>query len=116
VQQQLGERAGGVYSRATMHTPANITLEAMTQLKALGCDGLVALGGGSTIGLGKALALRAGLPQVVVPTTYARSEMTPILGETEGGQKTTQRSPKVATVRAAVLSRCVGSAQLPLAG
>jgi hypothetical protein len=45
--------------------------------------------------LGKALALRTGLPQVAVPTTYAGSEMTPTLGETEGGRKTTQRTPQV---------------------
>lgn len=55
----------------------------------------MALGGGSTIGLGKALALRTDLPQIAVPATYAGSETTSILGETEGGRKTTQRSPKV---------------------
>jgi maleylacetate reductase len=95
VQLQLGGRASGIYSRATMHTPVDVTLDALGQLRLLGCDGLVALGGGSTIGLGKALALRTDLPQVAVPTTYAGSEMTPILGETEAGRKTTQRSPRV---------------------
>jgi alcohol dehydrogenase class IV len=58
-------------------------------------DCTVALGGGSTTGLGKAIALRTDLPQIVVPTTYAGSEATPILGETDGGRKTTQRSLKV---------------------
>ena len=55
----------------------------------------MALGGGSSIGLSKALALRTGLPQVVVPTTYAGSEATPILGQTEGSRKTTLRSDAV---------------------
>ena len=55
----------------------------------------MAVGGGSTTGLGKAIALRTDLPQIVLPTTYAGSEMTPILGETEDGVKTTQRTPKV---------------------
>ena len=55
----------------------------------------MALGGGSTIGLAKAIALRTDLPQIAIPTTYAGSEMTPILGETKDGRKTTQKSPKV---------------------
>src|SRR5262249_49398149 len=38
---------------------------------------------------------RTDLPQIVVPTTYAGSEMTPILGETAGGAKTTQKTLKV---------------------
>jgi len=50
----------------------------------------VAVGGGSTTGLGKAIALRTGLPQLVVPTTYAGSEMTPIIGESRDGLKSTQ--------------------------
>jgi alcohol dehydrogenase class IV len=58
-------------------------------------DAVVAVGGGSTTGLGKAIALRTDLPQIVLPTTYAGSEMTPILGETKDGVKTTQRTPKV---------------------
>jgi maleylacetate reductase len=58
-------------------------------------DCLVSLGGGSTTGLGKALALRTDLPQVVIPTTYAGSEATPILGQTQHGRKTTIRTTKV---------------------
>lgn len=95
VNARLGGLAGGIYARATMHTPVEVTSDALEQLRELDCDGLVALGGGSAIGLGKALALRTDLPQIAVPTTYAGSEMTPILGETEGGRKTTRRSPQV---------------------
>jgi alcohol dehydrogenase class IV len=91
----LGERAAGVFAGAAMHTPVEITEVAAAALAAAKADCTVALGGGSTTGLGKALALRTDLPQVVVPTTYAGSEMTPILGQTEGGKKTTLRSPKV---------------------
>ncbi len=78
-----------------MHTPVDVTEQAMAQVSALRADGVVAVGGGSTTGLGKAIALRTDLPQVVVPTSYAGSEMTPILGETRGGLKTTQSSPKI---------------------
>lgn len=60
-----------------------------------GVDGIVSVGGGSTVGLGKAMSIRTGLPHLCIPTTYAGSEMTPILGETENGRKTTRRDPKI---------------------
>lgn len=91
----LGDRAAGLFAGATMHTPVDVTERAMAQVRALNADGVVAVGGGSTTGLGKAIALRTDLPQVVVPTSYAGSEMTPILGETRDGLKTTQSSPKI---------------------
>jgi maleylacetate reductase len=91
----LGGRAAGIFSGATMHTPVDVTAKAMEQVRAVKADGVVAIGGGSTTGLGKAIALRTDLPQVVVPTSYAGSEMTPILGETRDGLKTTQSSPKI---------------------
>jgi maleylacetate reductase len=72
-----------------------VTESAMAVVKADRIDGLVAVGGGSTTGLAKAIALRTDLPQVVAPTTYAGSEMTPILGETQGGKKVTQTSPRI---------------------
>ena len=90
-----GERAVGVFAGATMHTPVDVTERALVAVRDLHADGVVSIGGGSTIGLGKAIALRTDLPQIVLPTTYAGSEMTPILGETKDGRKTTQRSPKI---------------------
>jgi len=92
---QIGDLAVGVFAGAVMHTPVEITEQAMGRLRDLGADCTIALGGGSTIGLGKAIALRSDLPQIAIPTTYAGSEATPILGETEQGRKTTQRSLKV---------------------
>jgi alcohol dehydrogenase class IV len=91
----LGPLGGPVFFGAAMHTPVEVTEAAMGVALAEQADGLLAIGGGSAIGLGKAIALRTDLPQIAAPTTYAGSEMTPILGQTEGGQKTTQRSPKV---------------------
>jgi maleylacetate reductase len=78
-----------------MHTPVEVTAEALEHAKAVEADCLVALGGGSTTGLGKAIAYQTDLPQIVVPTTYAGSECTGILGQTEDGVKTTMTDPKL---------------------
>jgi maleylacetate reductase len=92
---KLGMDVAGVFSGATMHTPVEVTEHALQVVTETKADGLIALGGGSTTGLGKAIALRTDLPQIVLPTTYAGSEMTNILGETSEGRKKTLRSPKV---------------------
>lgn len=102
-QKTLGEAVGrrlekavaAVHPHAAMHTPVDVTLGAIEVVSRLKVDGIVAIGGGSTTGLSKAIALRSGLPQIVVPTTYAGSEMTPILGQTENGIKTTLSDPSV---------------------
>jgi maleylacetate reductase len=91
----IDARIVGCFAGAVMHTPVAVTEEALMQVRGADADCLIAFGGGSTIGLGKALALRTDLPQIVIPTTYAGSEMTPILGETENGRKLTQRNCKV---------------------
>ncbi len=88
----LGNRLAGLFSGARVHTPVDVTEAALAIVEAQDIDGLVAVGGGSTVGLGKALSLRTGLPHIAMPTTYAGSEMTPILGETAHGIKTTRRS------------------------
>ncbi len=93
--QALGDRAAGVFTDARMHTPTDVTERALAHAIAIGADCFVAVGGGSTTGLGKALALRTDLPQIVVPTTYAGSEATAILGQTEAGRKTTITDPRV---------------------
>ncbi|MCA0872242.1 maleylacetate reductase [Seohaeicola saemankumensis] len=92
---QLGNLAAGTFTEAAMHTPVAVTEKAMKVYEAIGADCVVALGGGSTIGLGKAIAWRNDAPQVVVATTYAGSEVTDILGQTENGRKTTLRDPKI---------------------
>lgn len=93
--ERLGALAVGVYAGAVMHTPVDVTEQAMEAVRRSGADCVVSLGGGSTTGLGKAIAYRTDLPQIVIPTTYAGSEVTPILGQTEGGRKTTVRHPSI---------------------
>ena len=95
VSELLDSLAAAVLAKAAMHTPSEVTEAALAIASELRIDGLVAIGGGSAIGLGKALALRTDLPQLVIPTTYAGSEATPLLGETVAGIKQTQRSPKI---------------------
>ncbi len=93
--QRLGRRAAGLFDRAVMHVPVAIAQAAREEAGRLGADCCVAVGGGSTTGLAKAIALVSTLPILAVPTTYAGSEMTPIWGMTEGGRKTTGRDPRV---------------------
>ena len=87
----LGEQAVGKFSEAVMHVPVETVDLAMQQAKACQADCSVAIGGGSTTGLGKALALKMQLPNVAIPTTYAGSEMTNVWGLTEDGTKQTGR-------------------------
>lgn len=87
----IGPLAAGVFADATMHTPVGVTAKALEVFDAAGADGIVSIGGGSTIGLGKAMSWRNKAPHLVVATTYAGSEVTDILGQTESGVKTTIR-------------------------
>ena len=75
--------------------PLEIADKVRADAATLGADGCVTVGGGSAIGLGKAIALKHGLPIVAVPTTYAGSEMTPVWGLTTGGRKETGRDARV---------------------
>jgi maleylacetate reductase len=78
-----------------MHVPIETAEAAREEARRLKADCCVAIGGGSTTGLAKAIALVSDLPILAIPTTYAGSEMTPIWGLTEGGRKTTGRDLRV---------------------
>ncbi len=95
VARHLGARSAGVFAKAVMHVPIETAREARIEARRLNADCAIAVGGGSTTGLGKAIALDSGLPIIAVPTTYAGSEMTPIYGLTEGGLKKTGRDSRV---------------------
>ncbi len=91
----LGPRAAGIFDGAVMHVPMASAEAARAAAAAAGADALVAVGGGSTVGLAKAIALVSPLPVLAIPTTYAGSEMTPIYGLTENGIKRTGRDVRV---------------------
>lgn len=95
IEASLDGRVAGRFLHAQMHTPVDVTERALVLVRRVQADGIVAIGGGSATGLAKAIAYRTDLPQIVVPTTYAGSEMTPILGETQDGVKVTRRDPKI---------------------
>ena len=89
----LGERVHGRFTDVVMHVPVTIAAQAIEASR--GADSLIALGGGSSTGMAKAVAKETGLPILAVPTTYAGSEMTSIWGLTENNRKVTGRDPKV---------------------
>jgi maleylacetate reductase len=92
---RLGSMAAGVFAEAVMHVPIETARAGREFARRNEADCCVAIGGGSTIGLGKAIALESSLPIVAVPTTYAGSEMTSIYGIMEGGLKKTGRDRRV---------------------
>jgi maleylacetate reductase len=91
----LGPRLAGRDARAEPHVPAALVRAVAPIVRASAAECLVTVGGGSAVGLGKAVAREHGLPLVAVPTTYAGSEMTDIWGITDDGQKHTGRDPRV---------------------
>ena len=92
---RLPGRVAGIFDEAAMHVPIETARKARALASELKADCALAVGGGSTIGLGKAIALESGLPIIAVPTTYAGSEATPIYGITEAGLKKTGRDARV---------------------
>jgi maleylacetate reductase len=89
VSEMLGDLSAGVFPFAKMHVPIEVARKAVEHAKSVGADSAVAIGGGSTVGLGKAIALESSIAIIAIPTTYAGSEMTPIYGVTEAGLKRT---------------------------
>jgi maleylacetate reductase len=96
---QLAERARNAlagrvrleWNEVRQHVPRELAERATDASTTANVDVLVTIGGGSTTGLGKAIAVATGLPLAVVPTTYAGSEMTPIYGLTSDSEKKTAR-------------------------
>ena len=91
----LGTRSAGLHAGAVIHVPKPVAEAGLAAAREANADGLIAVGGGSAIGLAKAIARDTGLPIVAVPTTYSGSETTVIFGVTEGARKVTGRDVKV---------------------
>jgi len=100
-ERELAQRVGAQlpvahwHHEVAMHVPVEVAERARNQAAAHRVDALVCIGGGSTTGVAKAVALTTGLPIVAVPTTYAGSEATNVWGLTEHARKTTGTDPRV---------------------
>ena len=84
-----------MFSGARRHVPEAVLAEAERVLEMCGADTIIALGGGSAIGLAKALRLAHELHFVAIPTTYAGSEQTTLFGITSDAGKEMGRGPRV---------------------
>jgi len=93
--EELGARAAGLHAQAVIHVPVAVAAAGIAAARAANADGLVAAGGGSAIGLAKAIARETGLATIAVPTTYSGSEVTAVLGTTDGDRKVTVRDERV---------------------
>lgn len=91
----LGGRAVGLFTDVVQHVPTEQAGAVVDRARRAGADGAVTVGGGSTTGLGKVIALECHVPLVAVPTTLAGSEMTPIYGITQGDRKQTGQDDRV---------------------
>jgi maleylacetate reductase len=80
----------GIFGTVRQHVPEELAVEATSTVRGSGADGVVALGGGSAIGLGKVVAVELEIPLIAIPTTYSGSEMTAVYGIT-AERKVTRR-------------------------
>jgi alcohol dehydrogenase class IV len=91
----LGDRVSAIFTGVRPHVPIEVAEAARSASESAGAQVLLSVGGGSTTGTAKAVALSTGIPIVAVPTTYAGSEMTPVWGLTERGEKVTGTDQRV---------------------
>lgn len=109
--EKAGVAVAGVVDKAVVHVPVELSEESVCLTQASGADSVISVGGGSAVGLGKAICYRMGLPHVCIPTTYSGSEMTAILGELKDGKKVAVTDPKI--LPSAVIYDVTLTLQLP---
>jgi maleylacetate reductase len=91
----LGGKVAASFTAVREHVPVATAEAARAAAADARADAVLSIGGGSTVGAAKAVALTARIPVVAVPTTYSGSEVTAVWGLTEDGRKTTGTDPAV---------------------
>lgn len=84
---RLGSSCVGIHAEAVTQVPIELAMQGRVRARELRADCLVAIGGGSSVGLAKGIALETGIPIINIPTTYSGSEMTGYCGITVDGVK-----------------------------
>jgi alcohol dehydrogenase class IV len=82
-------RVAATFTDVKEHVPVETAAAVRALAVDIAADAVLCIGGGSTIGAAKAVALTSRIPVLAVPTTYSGSEVTAIWGTTDGGRKTT---------------------------
>lgn len=88
----LGAQCVGLLPEAVSQVPIELARRARARARELGTDCIVSVGGGASIGMGKAIALDMAVPVIAIPTTYSGSEMTGFCGITIEGVKRMHQS------------------------
>lgn len=83
------------WGEVRQHVPLELARRARAAAADAGVQVVVSVGGGSTTGLAKAVAMEQDVQVVAVPTTYAGSEATDVWGLTDEGTKTTGSDVRV---------------------
>lgn len=99
IKASLGDSLVAVFDQVQPHVQDVQVKEALGLAAENNVDAVIGMGGGSPIGMAKAIGFQTHVPIIAIPTTYAGSEMTPVYGITHTDEnpprKVTVNDPKI---------------------